>query len=586
MNNHPFLKTTLFITFLCGLFSLTIGYPLLYLTDEWITADQLNHLVTSNDLLFGYEPYGASDYAANHHNTLCYTLALPIASLPAYYLFSLFGDDFRLAVILLWSALLLALLLMIEFWFPEYARWRGIPWTWAGIISWGILLVLNAALYRQFWFVRGVQPYDVGVYPEVAAIVFTNSLAFALLAVVAFLIFREVLGSDRWGLFGLAATVCCSSYLFWSGNAKDHALVALFFAVALYCFALYLTRENVLYLFGSFIAVGWTAFARPELGPALAAGFFLFGVAITISKGRREIGKAVLAAAGVPLGALPLLVNNWGLSGNPLVLPWTAGYAFAAGREIPSGTESLWSTLIGHYIIRPESLLSGLYGAFFEPVLDGSAAFFQVSPISLFALLLAGVVGYALIRRRPTGINSRDARLLAFFALAAVLVVLTYARSLPGMPASPGIIPDMRYLSPAYLPMLVIGVYALKHAGLDADGVRESLKILFWLAVIDLPLIFVVLQVIAGQSRSEQVTFVTTLTHLFLAGAAVLYIAVIARRASPRLLAYAVPVLMFFPLAWELVVDFRFATSCWEGYHFWIPVVQYVWYIQYTIFPF
>ena len=578
-------KTCAIICCIIFLLSLSLGYAHIYLTDEWITADQLNHLITGSDLLFGYSPYGASDYAASHHDTLCYTLALPIVSLPAYYLFSLFGDDFRLAVVMLWSALLLALLLMIEFWYPEYARWRGIPWTWAGIVSSGVLFVLNAALYRQFWFVRGVHPYDVSVYPEVAAIVFTNSIAFALLAVVAFLIFREVLGSDRWGVFGLAATVCCSSYLFWSGNAKDHALVALLFAVALYCFTLYLSRENILYLVMSFIAVGWTAFARPELGPALAAGFFLFGLATAAGKGRREAGKVVLAAVGVPLGALPLIVNNWGLSGSPLVLPWTAGYAFAAGREIPSGTENLWSTLIGHYVIRPDSLLSGLYGAFFEPVRAGSAAFFQVSPLSFFALLLAAAAGYALIRHRSTGISPRDARLLAFFALAAVLVVLTYARSLPGMPASPGIIPDMRYLSPAYLPMLVIGVYALKHAGLDADGVRDSLKTLFWLAVVDLPLIFVVLQVIAGRNHGGQVTFITTLTYLFLAGTAVLYVAVIAKRASPRLLAYAIPALMFFPLAWEVVVDFRFATSCWEGYHFWIPVVQYIWYIQYAIFP-
>ncbi|MFA7199482.1 MAG: hypothetical protein WC093_09330, partial [Methanoculleus sp.] len=226
------------------LISLLFGYPHLHLTDEWISVNQLNHLVTGDDLLFGYTPYGAAGYAASHHDTLCYTLALPAVSLPAYYLFSLFGDDFRFAVVVLWSALLLALLLMIEFWYPRYARWRGIPWTWAGIISWGILFVLNAALYRPFWFVRGIQPYDMKVYPEVAAIVFTNSLAFALLAVVAFLIFREVLGSDRWGFFGLAATVCCSSYLFWSGNAKDHALVALLFAVALYCFTLYLSREH------------------------------------------------------------------------------------------------------------------------------------------------------------------------------------------------------------------------------------------------------------------------------------------------------------------------------------------------------
>ena len=164
-------------------------------------------------------------------------------------------------------------------------------------------------------------------------------------------------------------------------------------------------------------------------------------------------------------------------------------------------------------------------------------------------------------------------------------MVLTYARSIPGMPASPGIIPDMRYLSPAYLPMLVLGVYAFKHAGLDGDGVRESLKTLFWLAIIDLPLTFVVLQVIAGSNPGGQVAFVTTLTYLFLAGTMVLYAAVLAKRASPRLLAYAVPVVMLFPLAWELVMDFRFATSCWEGYHFWIPVVQYIWYIRYAIFP-
>ncbi|MFY1642879.1 hypothetical protein ACK11Z_03985, partial [Methanoculleus bourgensis] len=98
-------------------------------------------------------------------------------------------------------------------------------------------------------------------------------------------------------------------------------------------------------------------------------------------------------------------------------------------------------------------------------------------------------------------------------------MVLTYTRSLPGMSASPGIVPDMHYLSPAYLPMLVVGVYALKHAGLDGAGVREALRTLFWLAVIDLPLIFIILQVIAGNNPAGQVTFLMYLTYLFLAGA-------------------------------------------------------------------
>ena len=51
-------------------------------------------------------------------------------------------------------------------------------------------------------------------------------------------------------------------------------------------------------------------------------------------------------------------------------------------------------------------------------------------------------------------------------------------------------------------------------------------------------MIFVVLQVIAGSNPGGQVTFITTLTYLFLAGAAVLYVAVLTKRASPRLLAY------------------------------------------------
>ena len=573
------------IIFLIGLFlCISLGYPFLYLTDEWITANQVNHLITGDDLLYGYTPYGASAYAASHHDTLCYTLALPAVSLPAYYLFSLFGDHFRFAVVILWSALLLALLLMVEFWYPEYARFRGIPWTWAGIISWGVLFVLNAALYRPFWFVRGVQPHDVGIYPEVAAIVFTNSVAFALLAVVAFLIFREVLGSDRWGIFGLAATVCCSSYLFWSGNAKDHALVALLFAVALYCFTLYLSRENPLYLFSAFIAVGWTAWARPELGPALAAGFFLFALAVSARKGRREAGQAILAVAGIPIGALPLFVNNYGLSGHPLIHPWVAGYA-AVGKTFSSGSGGLLSTIIRQYTPPAGDLFTGLYGLFIKPAYASSVGFFQVSPISFFAILLAAAIAYALIRRRPIGISARDAQILAFFALAAILVLLAYARSLAGMSASPGIVPDMRYISPAYLPMLLIAVYALKHAGLDGDGVRESLKTLFWLVVIDLPLIFIVLQVIAGRSLPEQITLLMYLTYASLAVAAALYVAVLARHASPRLLAYTVPVPMLFSLAWFTVVGFRFATSCWEGYHFWIPVVEYIWYMQYTVFP-
>ena len=46
-----------------------------------------------------------------------------------------------------------------------------------------------------------------------------------------------------------------------------------------------------------------------------------------------------------------------------------------------------------------------------------------------------------------------------------------------------------------------------------------ALRTLFRLAVIDLPLIFIILQTVAGNNPAGQVAFITTLTYIFLAGA-------------------------------------------------------------------
>ncbi|QSZ66704.1 hypothetical protein RJ40_03945 [Methanofollis aquaemaris] len=597
--SHPSaIQSNLMIVLLSFLIALTISYPAIFITDEWISADQVNHLVEGEDLLYGYHPYGSSAYAASHHDCLCYTLALPTLSLPAYYLFSLFDDSFRLFVLILWSALLLAVILMIEWWFPKYARWRGVPWTYAAIISWtyaaiiswGILFVLNMALYRPFWFVRGVHPGDVSVYPEVAAIVFTNTVALALFALLVYHLFREVFGPVRWGIFGLVATLTSSFYLFWSGNAKDHMLVMLFFTLAVYLFTLYLSRDRPLWLFASFIAVGWTAWARPELGPSLLAGFLLFALLLVLAarKGWRECGTIVLTVSGVALGALPLFVNNLALTGHPLLLPWQAGCSGAAvPRGLSSAAGTLQATVTRQYALPSGDLISGCYGTFFDPSFPGSAGIFQVSSFSFFALLL--VVPLAR-RLRTSGrlsltATARDARFITFFALTALIVLAAYLRSVSGMSGSPGIVPDMRYLSPIYLPMIVLGTYALRYIGFGENEITRSLQTLFWLIVIDLPLIYVVLQIHSGTQMSGELVFLMPLTYLFLAAAAALYLLTAAGRVRPMALATLLPVLMLFSLAWWLVADFRFATLCWEGYHFWIPVVQYIWYMQYAVFP-
>ncbi len=49
-------KLTLLLIIFCIILILSIsfGYPGIYLNDEWISANQLNHLIDGKNLLYGY----------------------------------------------------------------------------------------------------------------------------------------------------------------------------------------------------------------------------------------------------------------------------------------------------------------------------------------------------------------------------------------------------------------------------------------------------------------------------------------------------------------------------------------------------
>lgn len=577
----PGSRTAYSITILTLFLALSIGYPAIYLTDEWINANQLNHLERGEDLLYGYSPYGSYGYAEKRGDVLAYTLALPAVSYPAYLLFEVFGDHFRIFVVFLWAALAITVLGMIEFWFPQYARFQGVPWTYGAFFSVMILSVMNAWLYRPFLFVRTEQPYDPFVYPEVAAIVFTNHLAFAVFCAVVFLIGREAFGSDRWGVFSVVCVVASSSYLFWAGNAKEHMLTVMLVAIAAYLFILFITRGGeswgYSYLIGSFIAAGWLAWVRPELG--LAVCFCLLGSAVVLNwrEGWRRVLSASSCSAAVLLGALPLFVNNYGLTGHPLIPPFAL---------LPSVASGSFSGMVQRQYAVGGSIIADLYRIFVNPVYEGVAGIFQVSPLSLFALLLFPAALYALYRKADTGLSPQERRIAIFFSFLAVALLLAYLRSFPGLGISRGIIPDIRYLCPVYLPMVMLGLYSLKVAGFGAREISISVKTLIGLAVVNLPLVYMIQQHLWGGDLASQLAFNQWLVFPALAAAVVVYLLVLAGRAERQHLAYALPVPLLFSLVWTSVLSFRYATLCWEGYHFWIPVVQYVWYIQYHMFPF
>ena len=212
---------TLIVFFISLFFIITFSNPALFLNDEWISANQLHQLDIGHQVVVNEAKYGVTKngtislyFVETQKNLLLYSLALPVAALPITKLFDLFGDNFRLIVILLWSLIPVLLCLIIEAGYPRYRKIHGIRLSLLGVLFGMFLFLCNTLLYKQFAYSAIDAPY------EVAALVLTNHLLFAVTAAVIFETGR-VIFKDRWmALFCTFACVSCSSFIFWAGPPR------------------------------------------------------------------------------------------------------------------------------------------------------------------------------------------------------------------------------------------------------------------------------------------------------------------------------------------------------------------------------
>jgi len=546
--------------------SITMGFPSLYINDELISANQLNHLLNGGDLFHGFDRFTQPFYAASHQNILCYTLALPVFAYPAYHLLNLFQDSFGLFIILLWFLLLVMLAICTEWWFPRYARWKGIPWTYGLIGSAIVLLILNLLLYK---------PEPFSDFGEIAALVFTSHIFFALYCGLVFLIVSRIFKSDWWGVFGVAAVICCSSALFWSGNAKDHIATFFFVALAAYFFVLFILEGSHLHLVSSFLSVGLLAWVRPELGFGVCIGMVISTVLVSLSKGLRQTLLSLVCSGAVLFGALPLFINNYAATGNPL-LPLMV-------RNAPSFV----GVATSRFTVKSQSMggvLQDIFGVFFNPVYSKSAAIFQVSPLSFFAVISLIMVVYCIIRKRECGISGNDYRIILFLATLAASIFLVYLRSMYILVDDQGITPDMRYIATIYLPLIILGLYSFKVAGFPVRDIKIMLETLVLLTLTSLPVMFAVLQVFWVVSMADQLLMQMVITYLFLTAAVLIFVLFVAKKVKGIWFAYSLSTVMVSSLLWELIVDFRFVGMMYGGYNFWLPMMRWIRHIVIVIF--
>ncbi len=596
------------IIFLISLFFIiTITNPALCLNDEWITANQLHQMDTGHQVTFNEGKYGitkegiVSAYFTSRQNVLMYSLALPISALPVVKLFGLFGDNFRLVVILIWSLCLVLIALLIDAYYPAYSKIRGTRILFPVLLLALFLFMFNILMYRQFIFSATDAPF------EVAALVLTSHIFFALTVTVVFetckLIFK-----DLWmALFGTCATIACSSYIFWAGTAKDHMLTAAVFAFVIYFFVLYLAYGRWRDATFSFICSGLLIWVRPEVGffVTIFTGMF-FCIPLIRKAIKKEIPISESLQSGIPMlgvfiGGIPFFINNlltshnWLIPAFDLPRPMTDAGTLStvplplsqvlAQEAVSNPTEgmSLFASLlrtgdmITHAMFRGvsfDNIVSGFSGILMFPK-NGNIGFLILCPVIFLAL-----VAFILWNKKILGGIKNQRMIFLFLILMILAAVFSYLPKLYSMNISAGVVPDMRYLSPAYLPCGILSIWLLSKTPF-LKRPKELITFGLTAAVIVVPVLSLTMMivhpfgsVIAGYFKFFE--FIILCEVMLCLGLMIIYrFYRIENRSLPQSIPYFLVLLLITVFTFQLMLVFIFMMSIkFNGYPLWIPLVE------------
>lgn len=596
-----------FVFLFAFFFIVTITNPALYISDEWITANQVHQLDLGHQVTFSEGKYGVTEngsvsgYFTARQNVLMYSLALPLAALPFVKMFALLGDNFRMLIILAWSGSLVAIAMLLDTYYPAYSRLFGIRILFPAVILSLLLFMGNILLYKQFPFSAPDAPF------EVAALVLANHLFFALTVVIIFEIFQAVQKDVWFSLFGTIACSACSSFLFWAGTGKDHMLTATVFACVLLFSVLFLSRGQQRDAWLAFIFCGLLVWVRPEVGffVTVCSGM-LFGLPPVLRFYRKELSPAGLAGsllpmAGAFIGGIPFFLNNLlttknllipafdlprplvesttkfpgplpieEVVNNPAIVNQTAGLGI---------TETIFRVgeIISNAMFRGfsfENLVRGFSGVMLFPK-NGNIGFAIMCPLALIAL-----AALILWHKRILDIPEERRYLFLLLLILGFAAIFSYLPKLGAMNLSTGILPDMRYLSPAYIPFGIFSVLVLSRTPVLKNP-RSMVSDTLIAGIVLTPVLFLLMIIVhpfgavnEGYTLFFKLAVVAELTLLI----ALMVIARQVRPVPPFILtclpwSLILVVITVFTFQLVLVIIFGVIVKM-NGYPLWIPLIR------------
>lgn len=583
------------LIFLIALFiAVTFVHPSLLLTDEWITVNQLSQLHDGHQVILNEGKYGSyengtiSSYFTNRNNYLAYPLFLPLISLPAYWLVDIFGDSLIFFLLYIWTFLLIMIGLLINGYFTEYTHIGKYRWTTGLFIGAFLLFFLNLFVYRPF--------HIADTYPEFITIVLTNIVIFGFLAVMVYEICRTIFKDPGFTLFGTVVCLACSSYLFWTNFCKDHALIAFLFTAVVLMVVKYLSGTDDHYLQGAFVIVGLLAWARPELALFVFLALCIVVVYLYITRKSGLLQKSnpvkmLTTPFFTLIGAIPFFINNYLFTKNMFVPAWilwktnstttttvtvTAAGASTAQPVVSDTLGSLISLFMSTINIQPASFFSDLYGVMLNPQ-NGSMGIFPLVPLFLVALFLLPLVWTL----EKIHVSRAEKYYFIIMSLLALGVFLAYVRGLSGMNTSVGIAPDMRYMSPIYLPLDLLGLMIIRK--IPSISEKPS-QLITWMGITWVVVIPISLVLISHYyPRAQDWTDIFPLLDLFISVTVFLLVGLFLLFLITGIV-YKIPMvparlvlalLCAVPFIWQIDATFiaRLSGAGLGGYSFLVPVI-------------
>ena len=586
-------RVHLFVFFITLFIGLTFAHPLILINDEWITANQLSQLNEGHQIIINEGKYGSfengtpSSYFTYRSNILGYSLFLPLVSLPALWVIDLFGEHFVFLILYLWTFVAIFLLLLLHFFFREYTyigRWR---WTPACIMIAFAVFFINIFYYSSF----PVTGNDT--FPEIIAIVFTNIVMLAIAATLIYEINRTIFEDQAYSVFGTVVCLFSSSYFFWATGCKDHVLVLPIFTAVFLCLVKFLKTDKYWYLSGAFFFSGLLAWARPELALLvflLVGGVWIFTVIRHGAREKPEYGYLHIFCLPflTVVGAIPFFLNNYLITKNFLLPPATMSYSVGESAVLVANSTrhlvqqtggqsvlSLINMIAPKSAITPSNFVFDLLGIFFWPQ-NGSVSVLSLVPLFLVSVIVIIV----LLSCKKIQFAKQEKKFIALTALISLAIFFAYIYDIHGLNTSHGIMPDIRYLSPIYVPLSVFGLILIKKVPFLANNPIVFLKKIFIFCVIGIPLslLFTTFAYSDMKIASELIFplntfFIISIMVLVLITAGVIIYSYYTQKGEKFAKTLA-PLLCSMPLFWQIDASYYmllFGTA--GGYTYWIPVI-------------